>query len=142
MGSMTHRYSAVGSPETPSSPRTAARGKAVNRERSINFWQRTSSSSLMSWRVAEFTFFTERRLARINAPAARAALTAASWAFWRLRAFMARRWNVLFEPGGGFDLLAIQLPGVLVEVDVVLAPFQFAALEIHIVRAHRPFLRR
>src|SRR5947209_9925835 len=34
-----------------------------------------------------------------------------------------------------------QLPGVLVEVNVMLPPFQFASLKIHIIRTHR-FLGR
>src|SRR4051812_23669533 len=51
-------------------------GKALRRILSIFFWQRTSSSNLMSCSVAELIFFSERKLSRINFPEACAAVTA------------------------------------------------------------------
>ena len=49
----------------------------------MSFWQRTSSSSLMSCCVDEVIFFGERKCRRINAPAARAARTAVCSAAFR-----------------------------------------------------------
>src|SRR5688572_18333439 len=54
----------------PSSPRMAILGKLRRNSRSIRFWQRTSSSSLMSCWVASLIFFVERRLSRMIFPAA------------------------------------------------------------------------
>src|SRR3954451_19102796 len=51
-------------------------GNALRKIRSIAFWQRTSSSSLISCSVAELIFFFERRLSRIILPEACAAVMA------------------------------------------------------------------
>src|SRR5256885_15833647 len=38
---------------------------------------------------------------------------------------------------GLLDFFPGQIPGVLIEIDVVMVPFEFATLEINIVRPHR-----
>src|SRR6185312_629176 len=78
MGSTTQRYSADSSPESPSSPSRAIFGKAAWSFFSINFWQRTSSSSLMSCEVISLAFFSAVRFLIMTAPAARAASTTAA----------------------------------------------------------------
>src|SRR5271157_459080 len=75
---MTQRSGASTSPVLPSSPKTGIRRKARARISSMSAWQRTSSSSLMSWASAELTRFGLCQLARMTFPAARAALTAAA----------------------------------------------------------------
>src|ERR1700743_3789626 len=82
MGSTTQRYSACASPASPSSPSNAICGKAACSFFSINFWQRTSSSSLMSCDVISFAFFLAVRFFRMTAPAALAAAIAEASAFW------------------------------------------------------------
>jgi len=48
-------------------------GQAARNIRSMRFWQRTSSSSLMSCCVAELIFLVARKFWRMMPPAARAA---------------------------------------------------------------------
>jgi len=83
IGSTTQRYSADSSPASPSSPRSETSGNAACSFFSINFWQRTSSSSLMSCDVISFAFFSTLRFLRMIAPAAFAASTADASALFK-----------------------------------------------------------
>src|SRR5205809_6014732 len=56
----------------------------------MSFWQRTSSSSLMSCCVDELIFFGDRKFARISLPAPCAALTATSSACLKWVDFMSK----------------------------------------------------
>src|SRR5205814_483152 len=64
------------------------------------FWQRTSSSSLMSCRVDELIFFGDRKFARISLPAPCAARTATSRACLNSADFMSGH-----VPGQGFSTI-------------------------------------
>src|SRR5882757_10373318 len=101
IGSTTQRYSALASPEHPSSPSSAICGNAVKKIRSMSFWQRTSSSSLISWASAEFTCLGRCQLARMIFPAARAAFTAVARASFEEIIFFKSLRNdfvALFQP--------------------------------------------
>src|SRR5438270_6796877 len=70
---------------------------------------------------------------RINAPTIFAASTLTRSALWKSIGTLILRVRLYLRP--------IQGPGVLVEVDVMVIVFEFAALEVHVIGTHR-FLGR
>src|SRR6266550_5248777 len=137
IGSTTQRWAAVMSPESPSSPSNGIPGKSFRNDRSMRFWQRTSNSSLMSCCVEEAIVLAALALARITLPAARAARMAQASACSWWESFIAGLIHAR-----GLQLFPLQLPFVLVEIDVVMAPFEFAALKINVIGAHGLLGRR
>src|ERR1035441_8478266 len=81
------------SPEMPSSPSTGTCGKVASKIFSMSAWQRTSSSSLMSWASAELTRLGLCQLACMIFPAACAALTAVARADFNGIGFIKILWN-------------------------------------------------
>src|SRR5437867_7641402 len=104
----------------------------------------------MSCWVSEEIILLERRLARMTFPAAIAAFMAAASARFCSDPFIARALilvglELLSSFGfrhSDFNFLPFQVPGVLVEVNIVIATFEFAPLEIDSIGTHRAFRRR